>query len=168
MYKLDELSLYFGRLEWDACLIGRGVRALGDHHFKLDDYKKIKSQIEKVVQEQKVETSIKYHETGKKIKIVEIVIYHPKKGKASLKRLKELDEMSIKAEDNLLAKSIVKKILKNEKLTETERVFQKKLREKFDFLEVEYGKVYGYDKSSIQEHMNELLNERREYKKPPQ
>lgn len=160
MYKLDNLSFLFGRLEWDACLIGKGVRALGDHYFKLDEYKKIKSQIEKVVQEQKVKTLIRHHETSKKIKIVEIVIYHPKKGKASLRRLKELDEMSIKAEDNALAKSIVKKILKNEKFTETERVFQKKLREKFDFLEIEYGKVYGYDKSSIQKHMDELLSER--------
>lgn len=165
MYKIDELSFYFGRLEWDAYLISRGVRILGDHHFQLEDYKKIKSQIEKVIQEQRVKKLIKYHKKDNKIKTIEIIIYHPKKGKTALKRLQELNEMEIKAQDNPLAKSIVRKILENEKFTKEERVFQKKLSLKLDFLEAEYGKIYGYDESSIKEHMDALYNERQEYKR---
>ncbi len=160
MYKLDELSLFFGRLEWDAYLISRGVRALGDHHFKIDDYAKIRSQIKKVVEEQEIKMLIKHHETSSKIKVVEIILYHPKKGTAALERLRELDEKRTNSENSPLAKSIVKKVLNSENLTEEEKIFQKKLSEEWNLLEVEYGKLYGYDESSIKEHMNKLAAER--------
>ena len=156
MYKLDDLSYYFGRFEWDAYLISRGVRLLGDHHFSIADYKKIKSQIENIVQEQEVEMLLRYKETDSKVKMVEIIIYHPQKGKKTLNKLRQLDKRNLELEDNPLYDSTVEKILGGGKFTDEEKKYQRKLRKEHDLLEVEYGKLYGYDKLSIKKHMSKL------------
>jgi len=161
MYTIDDLSYYFGRFEWDCYLIGRGVRLFGDHHFQIDDYEKIKSQIKEVVQEQGVKMIVKHLRTDEKVKMAEIIIYHPTKGKSSLKKLRELEKRTKKREERPLMESIENKIIEGGELTGEERRFKNKLTTEWDKMDAEYGRLYGYDEDSIKRYTEQRDRERK-------
>jgi len=153
MHKLDELSIMFGRFEWDCYLIANGVRMLGDHTFPINDYKKIKSRLQQTAKEKGVILQTQLSENT-----AEVIIYHPQEGKLWLKRLQALDRKVDKDSDNPLYNTILEKIVEKKRLTTKEKNFLKKKNQEFIKLEEEYGRVYGYSDSSIRRYLDHQVN----------
>jgi len=149
MYKLDELSILFGRFEWDCYLIANGVRMLGDHTFPIRDYNKIKSRLQQTAKEKGVILQTQLSENT-----AEVIIYHPQEGKLWLKRLQALDRKLDKDSINSIYSTILEKIVEKKRLTTKEKSFLKKKNQEFTKLESKYGQVYGYSNSSIRRYLD--------------
>ncbi len=144
----DSLSLWIGRFEQDCYLIGRGVRLLGSHTIKQEDYKIIKDLIKNTASQQGVELSI-----SKDGNIVDVIIFHPTKGRVWLENLNNLDKKIEQFTDNSKYEKIFQKIISKKELTFKENARLKKLKNFNIEAEKEYGKIFGYTESSISRHL---------------
>jgi len=141
---IDKPSWRLGRFAQDCYLVARGVRMLGSHIFKKNDYQVLKNYIEKTATEEGVVMQI-----DKTKDQVEIIVIHPIEGAKWLRKLKKLDRDKDKYLTDPTAEQIFEKIVRKQKLTQKEQEFMQKMKAENERLEREYGKVFGYTESSI-------------------
>lgn len=152
--KFDRLSRYVGAFDTECYLIGRGVRYMGETSYLLEDYDKLKSTFELIAKAQGVLLETRQHKAKKGYIIVNIIIYHPTKGKKYVNRLRAIMKDRDKYNHIKGGENLFKKLLKTkEKLTGEEKGLLKEICNHSREMERELGRVYGYDEDEIKKYM---------------